>query len=55
MLEITCREQKAVTKLLTDWQNAHYNRAVVTIGGDVHMGGFTDSWVSEARGKPFLR
>lgn len=39
-------EQEAICKLLTDWQNAKPNRALITIGGDVHMGGFTDSWVS---------
>ncbi|CBJ29947.1 conserved unknown protein [Ectocarpus siliculosus] len=37
-------EQQAITKLLSDWQNARRNRAVITLGGDVHMGGFTDSW-----------
>ncbi|CAM9753697.1 unnamed protein product [Scytosiphon promiscuus] len=40
-------EQKALTKLLSDWQSAQENRAVITIGGDVHMGGFTDSWASD--------
>eukprot|EP00904_Undaria_pinnatifida_P006858 jgi/Undpi1/3301/HiC_scaffold_15.g06675.m1 len=41
-------EQTAITKMLTDWQNGHFNRALVTIGGDVHMGGFTDSWHGES-------
>lgn len=41
-----CREQKALTSLLSDWQTARSNRAAVTLGGDVHIGGFTDSWVS---------
>ncbi|CAM9695429.1 unnamed protein product [Pylaiella littoralis] len=40
-------EQEAMTKLLSDWQSAKSNRAVVTLGGDVHMGGFTDSWHNE--------
>eukprot|EP00904_Undaria_pinnatifida_P002908 jgi/Undpi1/12618/HiC_scaffold_6.g02287.m1 len=37
-------EQKALLSLLSDWQLAKPNRAVVTLGGDVHLGGFTDSW-----------
>lgn len=41
-----CSEQEAITHYLTDWQNAKPNRALITLGGDVHMGGFTDSWVS---------
>eukprot|EP00903_Cladosiphon_okamuranus_P019239 g17692.t1 len=37
-------EQEAICNFLTDWQNAKPNRALITIGGDVHMGGYTDSW-----------
>lgn len=43
------REQQAMTGLLSDWQMARPNRAVITLAGDVHIGGFTDSWV---RGLP---
>lgn len=45
------REQKAMTGLLSDWQMARPNRAVVTLAGDVHIGGFTDSWVRESEGE----
>lgn len=45
-IHLDCREQKALTSLISDWQTARPNRAVVTLGGDVHIGGFTDSWVS---------
>ncbi|CAM9546634.1 unnamed protein product [Ascophyllum nodosum] len=37
-------EQKAFLTFLSDWQSAKPNRAVVTLGGDLHIGGFTDSW-----------
>eukprot|EP00903_Cladosiphon_okamuranus_P015421 g14244.t1 len=43
------REQKAMTGLLSDWQMAKPNRAVVTLAGDVHIGGFTDSWHNNSR------
>lgn len=35
-----------MTSFLSNWQMAKPNRAVVTLAGDVHIGGFTDSWVS---------
>ncbi|CAN0062357.1 unnamed protein product [Ectocarpus sp. 6 AP-2014] len=41
-------EQKAMTSLLSNWQTAKPNRAVVTLAGDVHIGGFTDSWHNDA-------
>ncbi|CAM9546491.1 unnamed protein product [Ascophyllum nodosum] len=37
-------EQKAFGSFLTDWQNAKPNRALLTVAGDVHIGGYTDSW-----------
>lgn len=41
-------EQKAALSLLNTWQLARPNRAAITLGGDLHLGGFTDSWVSTA-------
>lgn len=40
------REQKALCTTLSQWQIEAPNRGVVTLAGDVHVGGFTDSWVS---------
>ncbi|CAN0013869.1 unnamed protein product [Ectocarpus sp. 13 AM-2016] len=37
-----------MTSLLSKWQTAKPNRAVVTLAGDVHIGGFTDSWHNDA-------
>lgn len=48
---IFSREQEAICHFLTDWQNAKPTRALITLGGDVHMGGYTDSWVSERDGR----
>lgn len=42
-------EQKAALSLLNTWQLARPNRAAITLGGDLHLGGFTDSWVSRSR------
>eukprot|EP00904_Undaria_pinnatifida_P002914 jgi/Undpi1/12623/HiC_scaffold_6.g02291.m1 len=41
-------EQEALTTFLSNWQSAKPNRAVVTLAGDVHIGGFTDSWHNNA-------
>lgn len=41
-----------MTSLLSNWQMAKPNRAVVTLAGDVHIGGFTDSWVRAEAGAP---
>ncbi|CAN0064472.1 unnamed protein product [Scytosiphon promiscuus] len=38
------KEQKAMTTLLTEWQCAKPNRGIVALAGDVHIGGFTNSW-----------
>lgn len=52
---ISGREQKAMTTLLTEWQLAKPNRGVVTLAGDVHIGGFTNSWVRGGCGFLILR
>ncbi|CAN0157752.1 unnamed protein product, partial [Ectocarpus sp. 8 AP-2014] len=41
-------EQKAALSLLNSWQLARPNRAAITLGGDLHLGGFTDSWHDES-------
>ncbi len=35
-------EQRAMAKLLRDWKSAATDREVLVVGGDVHVGGFTD-------------
>ncbi|CAM9155057.1 unnamed protein product, partial [Hapterophycus canaliculatus] len=41
-------EQKKALSLLSQWQLARPNRAAITLGGDIHLGGFTDSWVDDS-------
>eukprot|EP00903_Cladosiphon_okamuranus_P015430 g14252.t1 len=41
-------EQKAALSLLNTWQLARPNRAAITLGGDLHLGGFTDSWHNDS-------